>query len=775
MKLLKWILITLLLISIVVFSAAYFTLRSSLPALDGNISSSTITENASLKRDQLGTAVIEAKSEYDAAYILGYAQGQDRLFQMDLLRRQSAGELSALVGSVAIETDKRHRFHQLKKHATNVLTNLSTHEKKLLESFTHGVNDAAASLSSKPFEYYLLGAEFKPWQAIDSLMVTYSMYIDLQRSQTEIDFALTALYELYGTSMYEFFTLPSNYQAAIDYSSIPSLSIEIPILTRHNTPQQDQNVYSKSPSSYDSISELPDFGSNNWAVAKSLTKSNSALLSNDMHLGLRVPAIWYRAQLNYVDNGRPIQVTGMSLPGTPAVIVGANGAIAWGFTNANVDNVDWIKLSSTSPSHIEQEQIEVANGDAVSMDIEISEFGPIRHFEGERYALKWVAHQDYAVNMRIADMAKMQSVDEALALSKQVRIPVQNMVVADAAGDVAWQLTGAVSGRTPVSRKAIDEVQYDDAWLLAETEVANQIKPENGRVWSANARVVGVADLARFGDGGYALGARQHQIMTTLMENDSFDEQSFYDLQLDNRALFLMPWHNLLVRHLENSPQKYAQDIEMLNNWQACACADSVAYTMVRRFRSTLINQLLAPISTTFKDNDLSASYLLRSIEPAIWIILQNKNESWLPPDFKSYDSFILNAYTETKQSLFEKHNASNSDMKNLVWGKVNALKVEHPFAAQLSFLGDYFNMPEVAGFGDSFMPAVQADDFGASQRLIVQPGNMETAILTIPGGQSGHVLSPFFRTGFADYAEQKNTPLLPSETEYTLQFSPSS
>jgi penicillin amidase len=774
MKVFKWVIGLTLVLALIIVSAAYFVLSASLPTIEASVNSNAVSNQASLSRDALGTAIIHAETEYDAGYLLGYAHAQDRLFQLDLLRRQSAGELSELVGKAAIEVDKRHKFHQLKKTAKRILSQLPAHEKSLINAYTKGVNDVASNMSAKPFEYFLLSAEFRPWTPVDSLMVVYSMYLDLQRSQTEIDFSLTVLNELYSASMYDFFTLPSNYQAAIDQTIVQGKQIEIPVL-KQQAPNEanDSDKPSVLASYYDTVPEQPDYGSNNWAVAGALSQTQSGLLSNDMHLGLRLPTIWYKAQLNYKTNGKPVQVTGVTLPGLPAVIVGANKHIAWGFTNAGIDNADWIELSDNTPTSIEQETINIADGDSVVYDIEVSQFGPVRSFNGKKYALKWVAHQDYAINSRIADMAKMQSVEEALTLSEKVRMPVQNMVVVDAKGDVAWQLTGAIAGRTAITRHAISEENFSDLWAIAETQPANLLNPENGRVWSANARVTGVEDLARFGDGGYALGARQQQIMMQLMQQDQFTEQSFYDMQLDNRALFLIPWHSLLVSTLENSPQKYASDIETLKNWQACACSDSVGYTLVRRFRSTLINQLIDPITQTFKDNGLSATHLLRGIEPSIWAILQQQPRSWLPNGFDNYDKFISTAYDTTKTNLLIRYHASNEDMSNLAWGKVNALKVKHPFSSQLGALSEYFDMVDVEGFGDSYLPAVQSTSFGASQRLIVSPGNLDKAILTIPGGQSGHVLSDFYRSGFSDYAKHKNTSLLPSKILYTIQFMP--
>lgn len=747
---------------------AYIGLRASLPTLDDELSSVDINSRATLSRDAIGTATITAESEYDAAYLLGYAHAQDRLFQMDLLRRQSAGELSEIVGSLALEIDKKHRFHQFRKRAQGVFNSLTEYEQKLLMQYTKGVNAGATSLSIKPFEYMLTSSEFAPWRPVDSLLASYSMYIDLQLAQTEIEFRLTALKEIFGADMHQFFTLPSTFQAAIDLSRIPIGTIEIPALPLTEETEKQLSVTNY----FDSVVEQPDYGSNNWAVAGKLTQSSSAMLSNDMHLSLRIPSIWYRTQINYTHKQQKVKATGVSLPGTPAIIVGSNGHVAWGFTNSNVDNVDWIKLQENSPTTTITEQITTPKN-VETYTFEMSKYGPVREFDGQRYALKWVAHQEYAVNILVANMAKMQSMEEALKLSQSIRIPVQNMVVADRAGKIAFQLTGAMSLRAPLARHAISEAQYSQEWEKAQFAPANHINPENGRVWSANARVVGTKDLTQFGDGGYALGARQLQIANLLLQQDSFTESDFYNIQLNNQALFLTPWHNLLVESLRNSPQKYEKDIEILNNWGACACPDSVGYTLVRRFRSSVINQLLAPVNKRLKTHDLSTSYLLKNIEPAIWALLQQQAQQWLPIGSSDYASFLQSTYNNTKEKLIERYNANSEDLFELRWGNVNKLAVQHPFSETLGLFSDLVDMKIVEGFGDSYLPAVQSTSFGASQRLIVRPGDEDKAILTIPGGQSGHFLSPYYRTGFDDYAAQAKTPLLPSAQIHQIVFEP--
>ncbi|MDT0594165.1 penicillin acylase family protein [Glaciecola petra] len=767
MRIFKWLIISIISVSVLLAILLYWGLHASLPQLDGELSSPELIQNTELARDDLGTAIVSAQNEYDAAFTLGYAHAQDRLFQMDLLRRQAAGELSELVGRIALPRDKKHRTHQFRKRAKAIFKSLSPHEQKLLSTYTAGVNAGAEGYSTKPLEYYLLSSSFIPWTPEDSLLASFSMYLDLQAAQIETDYRLSILNEIFGEEMLRFFTLPSTYQAAIDQSTIPLEPIKVPVLPPSLTNKDTFDTANVKTL----IEEIPDIGSNNWAVANELTQNSGAMLSNDMHLGLSVPSIWYRAQLNYVENGESISITGVSLPGTPAVIVGSSKHIAWGFTNSGIDNVDWIELSDESVITELTEIIKLKDG-VEEYTFETSPYGPVRRFKDKTYALAWVAHQSYAVNMKLADLGKAKNIDEALNIARSVRIPAQNLVLADSQGDVAWQLLGAISGRKAVARHAIPEESYSPSWKTAEPNPANMIRPDSGRVWSANARMVSAKDIGRYGNGGYALGARQKQIVSSLMENSNFTERDFYDIHLDNRAVFLGPWHNLLLQALEAAPTEYADDIKLLNEWDACACEDSIGYTLVRRFRSEVINMLLAPINKELNKHDLSVRYMLRGIEPAIWALIDQNEDSWLPVEYENYQQFFQESFKQTKSRLVNQYALEGNDYTALAWGNVNALEVRHPFSGSVGPFGDMLNMPKVKGFGDSYMPAVQSKSFGASQRLIVRPNALENGILTIPGGQSGHFLSKYFEAGFLEYAGHQNTPLLPGDIKHRLRFS---
>ena len=798
----KWLVLSVLTLLLIVALWLYISLRLSLPALDGNSATYHVNAPTELSRDGLGHAVINADDIFDAAYALGFAHAQDRFFQMDLQRRAASGSLSQWVGDVALDIDKKARFHQFEKRAKAVFDYLPSKQQELLVRYAHGVNDALSEYTLPPFEYLAAGVDIKQWQPTDSILVIYSMYLDLQGTQVELDLAREALLTTFGNDIYGFITQPSNYQAALDASEIPLLEAEIPQYpaslravineqdserdqhseqgTGENTDlntEQDASLSSANHIKYNNTAiaraqymgtELPDIGSNNWAVTGSHTATGAGLLANDMHLGLRVPIIWYRAQLNYQESGSKVQVTGVSLPGIPGIVVGTNGHIAWGFTNANLDNVDWIELDNTTPTNTVTERIPLPDGEH-EFTFEVSEYGPVRELNGKRYALNWVAHHPFAANLGIINFGTIKDVQKAITIGKRIAIPTQNLVIVDEAGNAAWLPGGAVMDRQSASFTAIK--QQDATMPERAKKLPMLLNPEMGRIWTANARVISAEDFKVWGDGGYALGARGQQIRDRLFEKDTFSETDFYAIQLDNHARFLIPWQHLLYGLLNMQDIEFKPDLAYLNAWKECACEDSVGYTLVKHFRREVIQTLFGGLLSNLDQQGVNSRSLLRGIEPATWQLIHSQPDSWLPADTESFDELLVDAYRRAKHKLLDKYSPVEADMEALAWGKVNALSVEHPFASQIPLIGSMLNMQQVEGFGDTYMPAVQAPSFGASERFFVSPGHLEDAILTLPGGQSGHPLSEFFTAGFNDYATHAATPLLPSEPIHSRTF----
>ena len=204
---LKRIIAGLVLLALATTAALYGVLSLSLPSLDGTGTSNAISAATTVERDALGQAVITAQSREDAAYGLGFAHGQDRFFQMDLLRRNAAGELSELFGSAAIELDKTMRFHQLRKRSEYIVAHLPHDQQQVLAAYTQGVNEGRVQAGFQSFEYLLSGGPVKAWRSEDSILAIFSMYLDLQSANFERDKALIYLEHTFGKAMREFVLL----------------------------------------------------------------------------------------------------------------------------------------------------------------------------------------------------------------------------------------------------------------------------------------------------------------------------------------------------------------------------------------------------------------------------------------------------------------------------------------------------------------------------------------------------------------------------------------
>ena len=302
-------------------AAAWFLLSASLPQIDGEVTAAGLSAPASIVRDAYGIPTISAANRRDLAFATGFAHAQDRFFQMDLIRRRAAGELSEIVGAATIDADKRSRFHRFRYRAREVIANASQEHVAILQSYADGVNAGLENLASRPFEYILLGVHPEPWQIEDTVLAVYTMFLQLndERATKDVRRGLAAR------------ALPAD---VFRWLYPQGTSWDAPLM---GEPRQEARPPAASVFSIREISDRrapagevgkPYLnGSNNWAVGGALTPGGRALVSNDMHLGHDVPNIWYQAQL--VSGGdRPLIVTGVQLPGTPFISAGSATA-AW--------------------------------------------------------------------------------------------------------------------------------------------------------------------------------------------------------------------------------------------------------------------------------------------------------------------------------------------------------------------------------------------------------------------------------------------------------------
>lgn len=792
----------------------YHQLRGSLPILDGARHVAGLSATATITRDALGVPTIRGATRNDVASAFGFLHAQDRFFQMDLLRRRAAGELAELFGKIALPLDRANRPHHFRALAQKVLANLPANDRALLEAYTAGVNAGITSLGEKPFEYLLIRATPAPWKAEDSLLIIYAMTLELQDSTDNYERSLATLRDQLSAESVGFFApLQTPADAALDGTSAPLPAIPGPqvinLRAEKNANAIPPNAVSAKPIAIADSEIQP--GSNSFALTGAHTATGSAMLANDPHLNLGVPNIWYRAVLEWpaVESGATPRnrIMGVSLPGLPFIVLGSNGHIAWGLTNAYVDTSDLVAVDLNPVSHslykipgredlleIEtcRDTIVVTGGPSEIVESQWTFWGPIiaRDFRDRPLAHHWVAYDPTATNLNFVQLESATNVTEALTVAHNSGIPTHNFVVADRVGDIGWTIAGkypkrvGFDGRLPVSwtfgdRRWDGFVPPDQVPAIstaAASKTAISVSPlvASGRLWTANNRIVGGPELTVLGDGGYAGPARASQIRDRLATIEHATPRDLLAIQLDDRALFLERWQKLLLSVL--TPEKVAQKSsraklrQLVETWEGRASIESVSYRLIRTFRSVTADLVLSPIFESCSEATPTFDWHRFNFDPALWTLLEEKPAHLLAPNFATWDDLLLAAADQVVVNI--EHEGTSLD--HATWGARNTMRITHPLSRSFPFgLGRWLNLPNDPLPGDLNMPRIQTPTFGASMRLVVSPGHEHEALFEMPGGQSGHPLSAFYQAGHAAWVRGEPTPLLPGETKHTLQLLP--
>lgn len=771
----------------------YVFLHASAPQLDGTLKLAGLAGPVTVTRDQLGVPVITAGNRLDAVRVLGYLHAQDRFFQMDLMRRLASGELAELVGPGALKLDQQHRLFRLRAVAHEVLTQATPAQLKYIDAYTAGVNAGLQVLRVRPFEYLLLRQRPRDWQPEDSVLVIFAMYFDLQDAFDRRESDLALMRETLPGPLFEFLHAPgTQWDAPLTgkaFTTPPIPSDEQ--VDIHRWPVADfADVH------HENFTEHEVIGSNSFAVDAAHSADGHAILANDMHLGLAVPNIWYRAQLNYPDPEDPAQAistTGVTLPGVPVIVVGSNGHVAWGFTNSYGDWVDrvMLHLKSDDPSYYltpsgwrafshHKEIIGIAGRKNFVMDVRDTLWGPVpgQDHNGVTYALHWMAADPAATNLDLGDMDSAHNVQQAMAVANRAGIPEQNFLVVDAAGNIAWTIAGKIPVRTgydPNFPAYWDKAGVGWTGWLAPEQYPRIVNPTDGYLWTANARTVDGVMLKQIGDGGYDLGARAQQLRDDLRAQDKFSPADILAIELDDRAVFLSRWRSLLLHLLtpENiqGDLQRAQFFHYVQTWGDRASIDSVGYRLVRDFRSRVDQVVFGALTARCIKIDPDFDYTaLTQREGPLWAMVTQQPTNLLDPKYKSWNDLLLAAVDQVDQFL----RLSASGLATRTWGERNTVRIRQPMSRGLPVLSHWLDMAAVQLPGDSNMPRVQGVGFGASERMNVEPGHEQNGIFEMPAGQSGYPFSPFYRNSEPAWEQGLATPFLPGQVRDTLVFQPS-
>jgi penicillin amidase len=546
----------------------------------------------------------------------------------------------------------------------------------------------------------------------------------------------------------------------------------------------------------------PEFrvGSNNWAVSSKLGKpaegmggTNRAILASDMHLGLRVPTVWYRAVMRTPTRNHPgRQLVGVTLPGAPVMVEGSNGTVAWGFTNSTGDFGDLIELkmvdenqyaTPAGPRSLESFTEKIAySGGAEDYTYEWSIWGPVVEVRDKRrFVHKWIGNDPEAFDLNILNMESARSVDELADMANRAGMPNQNVMMVDDQGNIGWTISGRLPKRKGPPEWVARDWSTQEAWegYYEPQQHPRVMNPPSGRLWTANNRIMGGDFLQSVGDGRFDPGARATQIRDRLLEKDQFDEKDLLAIQLDDEGRMLKVWQKWLQELIAADPNVASQEFaDYAKQQQLRASTDSVTYRIVHEFRNQVFLRIFGFDIARRGNSDAKKRGLAlklginRSVpvsyEDVAEELIEQKPMHWLPDEFESWEALLKDSAVATQDEL-----TKDQPLAEATWGKRNRAAIKHPLSMAAPALGTFLDMPDVELAGDSHLPRVQSPSGGASQRLVVSPGFEQVGIYHQPGGASGHPLSPYYRAGFDDWAQGNASMLMPGPVVHSIQITP--
>ena len=758
-------------------------LRDSLPQVDGTLSIAGLSAPVTVQRDAHGVPHIHAATLNDLVIAQGFVTAQDRLWQMDILRRHAAGDLAEILGPSLVPHDRAQRILQVRASADRALATLPPDQLHWLQLYAEGVNASIAAQSAHlPIEFRILRYQPAPWTPRDSLLVGLAMFQDLtntfpQKLNRE---ALSAklppelLADLYPVGSWR--DHPPT-RPAIDLTNPPTDFEEIPLdrsqskLTQP-TPTRDllalQKILSTNPC------EGCVAGSNNWVVSGTRTASGKPLLSNDMHLNHSLPGIWYEADLQ--STGDNFHAAGVTLPGYPFVIVGHNEHIAWGFTNLGADVQDlYIEHlrgsgSSTeyeSPGNVwhpvlhQREVIHVLHHRDVVLDVISTQHGTVATplisaiFPKEKRALslRWTIYDPANITASFLNIDSAVDWPSFTAAFSTFGGPAQNVVFADDHGNIGYHAVGKVPIRgsiaqptalSPVPTDALDAT-HDWAGYIPFDQLPQSFDPPGGILATANARVTP--------DGypfpitlNWAAPYRNERIWKVLSARDHLAPADMLALETDvysDLDHVIAQRLAYAIDHSKTKDKRIRQAADILRKWNGNVDSNAPAPAIVDATRAAfwplLLNPHLGP-----HPGDSAQLYTWNEKPYAEEQIIMYAPARWLPAHYPNWDEFLTAAVV---QGLFDAH--APFDLSKWQYGKSHPVDIEHPLFAQSPLLQRLVGVPTGTGAqpqsGDTTTVKQVGRTFGPSERFTADLSNLDNSTLNIVLGQSGNPASPWF------------------------------
>jgi penicillin amidase len=766
MKALRTILLSLLILIIVAAVAGgifiRYTAKKAIPDYNRDIVLAGLTSEVTVSRDSFAIPHIFGTNEIDVYRATGYLMAQDRLWQMDLLRRLTTGRLSEIFGKDLVTADQLFRSLRFTEKSRILIDSTDAHIFACVQAYADGVNQCISDMGDKlPPEFTILGYKPEKWEPVHSYnLIGYMAWSLIIPWQTEV--------VLYRAG------------EVVDEAHIKELIPDMQMQKKYI--HQDKLIPSKAEfvSELDHINRvIKDLGlevfqaSNNWVVSGKKSKTGKPILANDMHLDLNAPGIWYQAHQEVPGK---LNVTGVILPGEPFVICGHNEKIAWGMTNVAVDDMDFyvetLSKEDTSlykldgkwlPLKIQKEIILTKEGDTVIRYNRFTHRGPvISSFKGIKdkvISMRWTGNGFSNELESVYKFDHAGNWNEFRDAARTFTSVSQNIVYADTEGNIGIQTAAGIPIRKgiPVLFAPGDTSLYDWTGLVPFDELPVSFNPECGYLVSANNRTVSDA-YPYYISCWFDLPNRYEAIVQDLTAKDLIGVEDFKAIQSDQKSRYAEKMTPVFLENLISGKADISETektaLEVLSKWDYSMPVVSIASTIFEQTyleltRVIFEDELGPELYKKLIEQDLMPTYLidgLRVKKESLWC--DNVNT----PDKK--ESFSDNINEAFKAAVTKLQERLGNDVMSWQWGKVHTLTLAHPLG-KISVLNRAFDLnrgPFAVG-GSYHTISVYSYPFetpflannGSSQRHIFTVGDWDKSLTIIPTGQSGIPASKFY------------------------------
>lgn len=742
------------------WSIAFVLLVSSFCFAQGTantLSVSGLNESVTVRRDARSIPYIEASNDADLYFAQGFVTASDRLWQMDLLRRVSRGELAELFGKQVLEEDKRWRRYGFSKVAEDSMATLNPQLKKALEDYARGVNAYIATLDKEtlPVEFKILQYQPAPWKPTDTICIG-KILADGLSSTWRSDLIRATIRNLPKEKLADLTNNVTPYDVVLfgkDRAKVGSRKARAESFLQITDDdlrfaENDAKIRENSLSRVGLYAE--DLAaSNNWVVSGKRTADGKPILANDPHLQPAAPGIWYLSHLSTPD----MRVSGVTFPGVPGVVLGHNENIAWGATNVGPDVQDLYRETFNDKGEyktptgwekivVRREEIKVRQNPLASVtetqviEVEETRNGTIITDEfGQKFALKWTArdpnNQEFEAFFKLNRAKNWKDFQNAL---KTYGGASQNFVYADVRGNIGW----IAAGKIPIRRTGDGDLPYNGAtadgdWIgYIPFEALPQLyNPKEGFILTANQRIVGT-DYKYFGtiSRDAANPWRARRIYDLLKNNTKVTMDDMRDVQHDVYSKVYAELADEIVKNEAAS----AETLAVLRTFDGKMSADSKAGLIVNEIRNCAAGKIA-------NDNKVP---LVAVRERLLFWIIKDKTARWLPAGFADYNELLKTCDKESRVNLANPKRFG-TDEANWRWGNAFVANFQHPLAI-VPLVGGQFAARFTNVNGSGLTPNVGAY---VSMRHIASPGNWDATRHVIPLGQSGNPSSPHWKDQF--------------------------